>query len=456
MPKIQKRTVDAAAADPARRYYVWDTEIKGFGLLVLPSGVKSYIFRYRTAEGVERRATIGKHGSVTPDEARDKADEMRRAVGQGRDPLGEKKARREAATVGDVLDAYLESEAFKTKAVSTRKTDKGRINRHLRLLLGRNHVDTLRPGDIERAFSAIRDGKTAIREKMGKRALSVVRGGEGAARKSVRLLRSIFVWAIREGMVKSNPADGVQTGTDGSRDTILDDAEAYGRLFKTLDIMEAEKRIRATAADAIRVIALTGARRGEIIGLQWLHVDLRAGLLTLPPSNHKTGRKTGKPRVIGLPAAAQAIIARQAEGEPSDFVFPPSSGKGPISLSKTWVKVRIEAELPDGIGMHGLRHSLASHMAMSGSQASEIMTAMGHRNMATSQKYIHWAQSARQAAAEKAASVALAGMAASTDKKAAEVVPLKVADHERPSVSLRQECLHRPIGPTPRVSCPVL
>lgn len=426
MPKITKRIVDASEADPGRRFYVWDDQIKGFGLLVLPSGVKSYIYQYRTPEGRERRATIGKHGSLTPDEARDKADAMRRAVKEGRDPLLEKRERRQAVTVGDVLDAYLDSDAFAAKADGTRATDKGRILRHLKPLLGRLHVETLRPGDVEKAFAAIRDGKTAKREKMGPRALARVRGGEGAARKSVRLLRSTLQWAVRERMVKVNPVADVKSGADGTRDIILDDAKAYGRLFQTLDRMEAEKRIRQPVADAIRLIALTGARRGEVTGMRWQHVDLKAGLVTLPATGHKTGRKTGKPRVIGLPSAAQAIVARQPEGEPDGYVFQPAKGEGPVVLSKVWVKVREEAELPKGIGLHGLRHSLASHMAMQGAQASEIMTALGHRSITTSAKYVHWAQDARQAVAEKAAAVALAGMAKATDNlSAASVVPLK-------------------------------
>jgi integrase len=424
MPKITKRTVDAAEPK-ASRYTVWDSDIKGFGLLVLPSGVKSYLYRYRTPEGEDRRPTIGKHGALTPDEARAKAEDMRQAVFSGGDPLKDKRERRMAATVGEVLDAYLGSEAFKAKAASTRLTDKGRVERHLKPLLGRRPVDIMTQEDIERAFNAIRDGKTAIREKMGHRALARVRGGEGAARKSVRLLRSILAWAMRERLVKTNPADGVRTGSDGSRDTILDDAEAYGRLFRTLDRMETEGRIRQPVADAIRVIALTGARRGEIIRLPWRHVDLRAATITLPPAAHKTGRKTGKPRVIGLPAAAQALVARQPQRSPDDYVFEPAHGVGPINLTKIWDKVRTEAELPEGIGLHGLRHSIASHMAMEGAQASAIMVALGHRNITTSQKYVHWAEKKRQPLAEKAAAVALAGLAASSGTDAAEIVRVK-------------------------------
>ena len=355
--------------------------------------------------------------AFTADEARKVADGMRRDVNEGRDPLAEKRDRRQAATVGDILDTYLLSEAFMAKAASTRITDKGRIIRHLKPLLGNIKVETLTPEAIARTQAKITQGKTAVREKTGPRGLARVRGGEGTARKAIRLLHSVFVWAVREKLANSNPAAGVKTGSDGSRNTILNDAEAYGRLFRTLDRMEAEYRVRREVADAIRVIALTGARRGEIAGMQWQHVDLKAGLVTLPASRHKTGKKIGKPRVIGLPAAAQAIVARQPAGNAHDFVFAPTHGKGPLTLTKMWNRVRVEAELPEGIGLHGLRHTLASHMAMAGAQASEIMTALGHRNLATSEGYVHWAKDARQAIAEKAAAVALAGMGSAPGDK---------------------------------------
>src|SRR3546814_1428732 len=93
-------------------------------------------------------------------------------------------------------------------------------------------------------------------------------------------------------MIPSNPAAGVAVGTDGERDTVLEGADEYARLFTTLEKMQTEKRIRPAAADAIRVIALTGARRGEIVPLRWRHVDLKAGKITLPAVAHKTGRRS--------------------------------------------------------------------------------------------------------------------------------------------------------------------
>ena len=224
---------------------------------------------------------------------------------------------------------------------------------------------------------------------------------------SIDLLRAIFNWA----QIKPNPCAGVKTGTSGSRETILEDAESYARLFNTVNRLETERQIRGPVADAIRLIALTGCRRGEAAGLRWKHVDLRRGRILLPPQSHKTGRRTGKPREIVLPEAAKSIIARQAEGDPDDYVFAPARGNGAIALSKAWRKIRQKANLPPSLGLHGLRHSVASHLAMSGAQAPEIMAAMGHRQLSTVQRYIHFAESSRQALAERAASVALAGMA---------------------------------------------
>lgn len=418
MAKISKRAVDVATPKKAR-CYLWDDEIKGFGLQVLPTGVKSYVYQYRTPEGRTRRATLGKHGpSFTAAQAREKAKGMRRVIEDGGDPLGEKKARREAMTVKQVLDAYIESARFSEKAPSTQAIDRGRINRHLAPTLGKKFVQNLTTEDVRRAFAAIRDGKTAVNEKTGFRGRAIVKGGEGTARSAVRLLRAVLTWALSEGMCTANPAQGVHIGADGNRNAILTSDE-YKTLFTTIEAMENERRIRGAVADAIRVIALTAARRGEITGLKWSHVSLKDGVLELPPAAHKTGRKTGKPRIIGLPTTAQAIIARQSDGEPDDYVFPPSRGDGTINLSKPWRSIREEAGLPEGIGLHGLRHSLASHMAIQGAQAAEIMETLGHRQLSTAQRYIHWNQNARAALAERASAhiaAALGGEESNVEK----------------------------------------
>jgi integrase len=421
--KLTKRTVDAAKAK-ADRYFIWDAELKGFGLLVLPTGVKSYCLQYRTPEGTKRRATIAKHGTITPDQARTKAEAMRRAIHDGRDPLGEKQDRRNSKLVSDLFDAYLASDKFAEKYESTRYLDRGRIERHLRPLLGRKHVINMTPEDVRRTFAAIRDGKTAADVKTKKRGRARVTGGPTAARSCIELLRAIFTWAIEENITKTNPCVGVKLPKSNNRDTILEQDDDYARLFQALSTMEAQKRIRSPVADIIRVIALTGARRNEIASLRWSHVDLKEGRITLPPLGHKSGKSTGgKPRIIVLPAAAQAIIAKQPNGDDKAYVFAPAKGVGPAAVYKPWLAVRAAAKLPERIGLHGLRHTLASHLAMNGAEAAEIMAALGHHQLSTAQRYVHWAKDARQVLAEKAAKVALAGMAAST-REAAPVVEM--------------------------------
>jgi integrase len=298
---------------------------------------------------------------------------MRRTVRLGGDPLEDRRAERDALLVSDVLDRYLASARFAAKAERTQATGRGEIERHLRPLLGKRRADKLTQDDIRRAFAAVRDGATAATIKTGPRGLARVTGGAGAARHAFRLLRAIFAWAVSERLIERNPTVGIDFGRDGTREAVLD-ADGYARLFATLATMESERRLRPAAADAVRVIALTGARRGEIGGLRWRHVDLKTGRIVLPASGHKTGRKTGTTRVIHLPAAAQEIVARQLAGDSDAFVFSPAKGEGPIQLAKLWRAVRAEAGLPEDFGLHGLRHSLGTALAVGGAQAAEIMT----------------------------------------------------------------------------------
>jgi integrase len=424
--KISKRTVDALGT-PEKRGWAWDAEIKGFGIALRSSGVHSYVFNYRDAYGRQKNITIGKVGSMTPDEARRRAEKLRRDVSDGRSPVDDKRTAKLAMTMGELFDRYLESERFKRKASSTQAVDRGRIEGHLRPLLGAQVIESLTPTDIEGAHSKIVAGKTAVNKPSGKKhGRIVVRGGAGTARMAVRLLRAILSWGrttqILPAGIGVDLVAAVEIGRDGRRDLILDDPAAYARLWKALDrltdpdaLSDDDKLMRPEVADAIRVIALTGARKGEILGLRWRHVDLKAGTLTLPADAHKTGRKTGQERVIGLPAMAAAIIARQQEGAQDDLVFRPARGGERMDLTKPWGVARKAADLPAGIGLHGLRHSLASHMAMNGAEAAEIMAALGHKDITTSARYVHWARDRRQQIAEKAAAgitAAITGAAA--------------------------------------------
>src|SRR4051812_41145978 len=90
-----------------KRQFLWDTELRGFGLLALPSGTKSFVVQYRNAGGRSRRYTVGRYGAFTVDQARDAAREVIVQAARGADPVLEKAARRYAADVNGLLDRYL-------------------------------------------------------------------------------------------------------------------------------------------------------------------------------------------------------------------------------------------------------------------------------------------------------------------------------------------------------------
>ncbi len=425
MQKLTKSSVEKEQPNTTQRF-IWDGELKGFGVKIFPTGVKSFIFQYRTREGKSKRLTIGKlSDTLTVEQARKIAAAASLDVKNGIDPQGEKKARKDALTVDQVIDAYLLSDAFMGKAQTTRDSDMGRITRHIRPLLGNATADTLTTNDVRKLVKGVTDGVTAVKLKTKARGVAYVKGGAGTAKKAFMLLRAICHWAKGEGIPAGVNVEwsGVKLAQDGQRETIIESADVYARLFSTLQKMQDEKRIRDAVADAIRLVALTGARRGEVAGLRWSYVDLKNGQLVLPPLAHKTGHASGKKKHIGLPAVAQEIIARQPKGNPDEYVFKPAKGNGPLALSKPWRDVRQEADLPDDIGLHGLRHSVASHLAMSGASTAELMQQMGHKQATTTARYIHFAENARSTLAERAASVAVAGMNGKAEL--AEVIPLK-------------------------------
>lgn len=424
--KLTKTIVDSALAKE-KDYLLWDADIKGFGLKVTKSGAKSYVFQYRTAEGKTRRYTIGKVSHLlTAEQARSKARELYSRTFAGDDPMQGKIDRKAAFTVNELLDDYLASTRFKDKAASTQYVDKGRIERHVRPLLGSAIADKLTASDVRAFQDAVTAGKTASTTKTKARGKAIVTGGRGTADKAVLILRAAYSWAISEERLTNNPCAKVEVLPPGKRTAIMESTDHYASFFKTLATMEEQLRIRPAAADALRFLALTGARRGEVVNMKWDYVNLRSGVVSIPANQHKTGRRTNEAKVIALSAGAREIIARQPDGNPDEFVFRPAKGTAEgIALSRIWITVREEAKLPADLTLHGLRHSVGSHLAMAGTSAAELMATLGHKQVSTTMRYIHFAEEARSTLAERAASVAMAGMAEASGKPKAEVLPIK-------------------------------
>ena len=192
-----------------------------------PAGQKgpavAYVLKYRTTDGRQRWQTIGRHGSPwTPDLARAEARRILGEVAKGADPAGAKQKGRRAETVAQLCEDYLEAaEAGRvltrrkaSKKPSTLATDKGRIERHIKPLLGNLKVSAVARADIERFRDAVTDGATKARVKTGKHGLARVVGGRGTATRTIGLLGAIFAFGVRRGLRSDNPVRGVERHAD--------------------------------------------------------------------------------------------------------------------------------------------------------------------------------------------------------------------------------------------------
>lgn len=391
--KLTNKTVSALPIEDAR-YVAWDAELRGFGCRVERSGTKTFIVRYRPHGGgrnaPKRYFTIGRFPILAPDEARREARRVLGAVAQGQDPADERREDRQKITVAALCDLYLQeapkipTRFGRPKSADTLKFDRGRIENHIKPLLGQRRVGDVTAADIQRFMRDIARGKTAMNERVALRKRVVVKGGEGAATRVVGLLSGIFSFAVSEGIRSDNPVRGVRRYADGKSERTLDPKE-LAALGKALREVEAEGG-NPSAIAIILLLVFTGARRNEIAALRWSEVDFERDVIRLSPDRHKTGAITGRKEILLAPPARDVL---ERLPRTSEFVFPATSGTSHFQgIKRVWEKVRRRAGLHD-VRLHDLRHSFASIGVSSGDSLPVIGALLGHSNARTTQRYAH-------------------------------------------------------------------
>jgi integrase len=380
--KLTKTAVDNAKPEAAD-WFLWDTELKGFGLKVSKGGRKSYVCQYRTAggrSGDDRRLTIGQHGSPwTVETARSEAKQILGRAANGEDPAQEKQDLKKRLSVAELCDQYL-LHGCGTKKASTLATDKGRIERHIKPLIGRKKVQDVTRADVKKFLQDIALGKTATDVKTGKRGRAIVRGGQGTATRTVGLLGGIFAYAVDCGMIDMSPVVGVKRFADKKGNRYLSQQELVA-LGEALRKAEAEGE-NPSALAILKLLVFIGARKGEIETLKWSEVDFASGYLKLADS--KTGQKA-----IPLNAGALQILNDLERLSGNEHVFPAYRGAGHYEgTPKVWQRIRAMASLDD-VRLHDLRHSFASIAVSGGASLPIIGALLGHAHSATTQRYAH-------------------------------------------------------------------
>ncbi|SFJ61413.1 site-specific integrase [Aerobium aerolatum] len=431
--RITKRVVDAIKPDGSD-FYVFDSELIGFGVRVRKTGAMSYIVRYRSGFGRSapvRRVTVAKVGKVTPEQARESAKGILASVVNGKDPARDRADERSAPTFSQLTERFLEH-VEATRKPNTLAQYKHMLNTYAVPEFGTRKAAAVAASDIASLHLSLRKKSTTANR---------VRAIVGA----------MYSWAIKTKVlaISDNPVTGVERYREDNRERFLT-SEEISRLAeairegetdgipwqpdpskKTKHAPKAENRrtkIDPNAAAAIRLLLLTGARLREILHLKWAHVDFERGLLLLPDS--KTGRKT---IILNAPALAILndlkrigvyVIAGETAG---------TKGEKPrADLKRPWALVTKRAGL-EGLRIHDLRHSFASFGAGGGMGLPIIGKLLGHTQAATTQRYAHLdADPLRKASNAIGATIAAAMRERRKDsdepEAVAEIIPLHRKD----------------------------
>ena len=369
MPARERvRLTDAAIArlrPREREYTVWDSRAPGLGVRVRPSGGRSYVMLRDTASG-SRRIALGPVETMGVDEAR-RACLARQAAGE---PESEEPARA-APLLRDFVEGEWKQAHFDRYKPSTRRTVSSQLRGRILPAFGSKPLDRVAPAEVRRWFD------------------DYSRTAPGNANHTLGLLRQIMNFAIACGHVEVNPTRGIRLN-GRPRLTRFLSSEEIRRLHGALD-RQTGKSARQQA-DIVRLLLLTGCRKGEIVHLRWSEV--RDGVLAL--ADAKTG-----PRTVVLNGQARRILERQPRGE-SSYVFPsPRDPARPRGLYlELWYRVRREAGIED-VRLHDLRHTHASHAVMNGVPVPVVSRMLGHADVGMTLRYAHLGDREIEEAAER-------------------------------------------------------
>ena len=421
MPKITKRIVDQETSKVVtRETFIWDSDdgsLKGFGFRIQPSGVASYLVQYRNQEGCTRRMVIGRVSVLTPEQARQKAKEKLAEATNGQDPSVARKKVRRGITIEQLCDLYLQEGTDHVKP-STIAGDRGRIESHIKKLLGKRMVTGLTVEDIERFQADVAAGKTAQPKKTSGRG-NHAQGGRSAAARTLATLSIILSFACRRGVIKINPALSVKKYRDKKCDRFLshEELKALGKAMNDgLNNME-----NVTAINAIKALLLTGCRRNEVLQLPKAWVDYNARCIRF--ADTKTGAQI---RPIGL--SALSVLKKQSErkridGEKTAWLFfSDRTDRHFVGVPKVLRSLCTRAGL-ENVKVHVLRHTFSSVAAELGYSELTIGGVIGHKNGSTTARYAHVPDSALLSAADAVS----ARINASLDgKEVGNVIEMKI------------------------------
>lgn len=360
LAKITKRTVDAAQPGP-KEMFVWDEDLRGFGLRITPKGSKSYVLQYRMGgrESRAQRYTIGKHGSPwTPEGARKEAERLLILVKQRIDPVEADRQRRRQA-VELAFDKYVQAftETYLKRRWKQWQLGEGVLRREAVPVLRSKPLPRIQRSDLNQIWDRLHD-RPAV------------------ARLTHATLRKLFRWAVSRGDLDRSPMEGMEAPPPvPARDRVLSDEE-LGLLWSALP------DLGWPFEPYFKLLILTAQRRDEVARIDWSELSRAEKQWVLP------GRRTKNSKAQQLPLSqmAIAVIDDVAGGEswPVKGLVFSTTGKTPISgFSKA--KKRLDEKLSDALGdrftswrAHDIRRTVATGLQRLGVRLEVTESVLNH------------------------------------------------------------------------------
>lgn len=389
--RISKKLISKLVPPPTGNEVVYDAEIPGFGVRITASGVIAFVLNYRI-HGRERRYTIGRYPELSATAARERAIQLRGRILDGHDPLEERAQARAEPTLNDLAKEYLEQYASHHKRDSSIRNDRQMIEKIITPKLGKHRLQSIGRKDIELLHAGLK--ATPYR-----------------ANRVLALLSKMFNLAVQWGWRADNPVHGVTRFHEDRREQWLSEEEVR-RFAAALDAYSDQ-----SAANALRLLLLTGAREGEVLKAEWSQFDLKRGIWTKP--SHHTKQK--KIEHVPLSGAAVSLLGEMKPKQAMGPLFPGANGNARVTLRRPWVQACKAAGLAEEfeikgkrknlkryrptVRIHDLRHTYASHLVSAGTSLQIVGKLLGHTEPQTTARYAHVADEALRNATERFATI---------------------------------------------------
>jgi integrase len=364
MTKLTKSKIDGLEIK-SKDYFIWDSDLPGFGIRVFSSGRKKFVLQYRHGRK-SRRMMLGQHGAITLGQARKLAIQALAKIGQDIDPLQARKNSREALTVKELADRFDAEHIVVDLKETTAKEYRRKLKLFILPAIGRMRITDVTRADVAKFHHDYRHKPYQ-------------------ANRNIKIISKMFnlaeLWGL--GPDGTNPRRHIKKYPEKKRERYFSPAELQS-IGHVLREMEAEGLEFQSAINAIRLLLFTGCRLNEIMKLEWEWVDLDNAALHLPDS--KTGAKT-----VHLGQAAINILRNVEKLLGNPYVI---IGKNPgqrlTDLQPFWQRVRARAGLKDA-RFHDLRHTFASIAVSNGKSLPMIGKLLGHSQVQTTAQYAHLA-----------------------------------------------------------------